>query len=103
LVDAKRILRELALMRFLSHENVAQMLDLVVPQDTHNLNEIYVVLSYMQTYMHKIISSHQNLSDEHMQFFMYQLFRGLAYVHSAGVVHRDLKPSNLLLNSDCGL
>lgn len=34
---------------------------------------------------------------------MYQLFRGLVFIHSANVVHRDLKPSNLLLNSDCGL
>lgn len=34
---------------------------------------------------------------------MYQLFRGLAYIHSAQVVHRDLKPSNILLNADCTL
>jgi serine/threonine protein kinase len=34
---------------------------------------------------------------------MYQLLRGLKYLHSAGVVHRDLKPSNLLLNSNCEL
>ncbi|CAL6024601.1 Mitogen-activated_protein kinase [Hexamita inflata] len=103
LVDAKRILREIALLRFLSHENVASMLDFIAPEDTKNLDELYVVFGFMQTDMYKIISSRQSLSDEHMQFFMYQLLRGLAYIHSAGVVHRDLKPSNLLLNSDCAL
>ena len=34
---------------------------------------------------------------------MYQLLRGLKYVHSAAVLHRDLKPSNLLLNANCDL
>ncbi|VDN44633.1 unnamed protein product [Gongylonema pulchrum] len=32
---------------------------------------------------------------------MYQILRGLKYLHSVGIVHRDLKPSNLLVNSDC--
>lgn len=34
---------------------------------------------------------------------MYQLLRGLKYVHSANVLHRDLKPSNLFLNANCDL
>ena len=38
-----------------------------------------------------------------MQYFLYQLLRGLKYVHSANVLHRDLKPSNLLLNANCDL
>lgn len=38
-----------------------------------------------------------------LQYFIYQLLRGLKYVHSANVLHRDLKPSNLLLNSNCDL
>lgn len=37
------------------------------------------------------------------QYFLYQLLRGLKYIHSANVLHRDLKPSNLLLNADCDL
>lgn len=37
------------------------------------------------------------------QYFLYQLLRGLKYVHSAEVLHRDLKPSNLLLNANCDL
>lgn len=38
-----------------------------------------------------------------LQYFLYQILRGLKYVHSAHVLHRDLKPSNLLLNANCDL
>lgn len=37
------------------------------------------------------------------QYFVYQLLRGLKYVHSTNVLHRDLRPSNLLLNAKCDL
>lgn len=38
-----------------------------------------------------------------MCYFLYQILRGLKYIHSANVLHRDLKPSNLLLNTNCDL
>ena len=30
----------------------------------------------------------QRLSDDHVQFLVYQILRGLKYVHSAGIIHR---------------
>lgn len=41
--------------------------------------------------------------DAARRYFLYQLLRGLKYIHSAHVLHRDLKPSNLLLNGNCDL
>jgi serine/threonine protein kinase len=37
---------------------------------------------------------------DHIQFFLYQIFKGLNFIHAANVIHRDLKPGNLLLVSN---
>ena len=55
----------------------------------------------MGTDLHRVIYSKQELNDEYVQFFIYQIVRGVLYMHSANVIHRDLKPSNILSNADC--
>lgn len=56
----------------------------------------------METDLHHVIRA-QQLSEEHICYFLYQILRGLKYIHSANVLHRDLKPSNLLINGNCDL
>ena len=57
----------------------------------------------METDLHRIIYSRQELTDDHIQYFIYQILCSLKYMHSANVLHRDLKPANVLLNSNCDL
>lgn len=44
----------------------------------------------MDTDLTSIIKSDQPLTEEHYKFFLYQLLRGLKYIHSGKIVHRDL-------------
>ncbi|CAN6566172.1 unnamed protein product [Malus baccata var. baccata] len=102
-IDAKRTLREIKLLRHMDHENVIAIKDIIRPPQKENFNDVYIVYELMDTDLHQIIRSNQPLNDDHCRYFLYQLLRGLKYVHSAGVLHRDLKPSNLLMNANCDL
>ncbi|KAJ6791230.1 mitogen-activated protein kinase 6 [Iris pallida] len=102
-IDAKRTLREIKLLRHMDHENVIAIKDIIRPPEKEAFNDVYIVYELMDTDLHQIIRSNQPLTDDHCQYFLYQLLRGLRYVHSAHVLHRDLKPSNLLLNANCDL
>src|SRR5688500_2540347 len=50
----------------------------------------YMVFELMDTDMSRIINSKNALTDEHYQYFVYQMLCGLKYVHTANVIHRDL-------------
>ena len=102
-VFSMRTLRELKIQRILQHENVLAIKTILLPKSLQDFNELYVVMELMETDLTTVIKSGQELSDEHIQFFLYQILRGLKYVHSCNILHRDLKPRNLLVNSNCDL
>uniref|UniRef100_A0A672RWJ7 mitogen-activated protein kinase n=1 Tax=Sinocyclocheilus grahami TaxID=75366 RepID=A0A672RWJ7_SINGR len=103
LIHSRRTYRELRLLKHMKHENVIGLLDVFTPAASlEEFNEVYLVTNLMGADLNNIVKF-QKLSDEHVQFLIYQLLRGLKYIHSAGLIHRDLKPSNVAVNEDCEL
>jgi serine/threonine protein kinase len=103
LTDMKRTLREIKILRHFHHENIILIKDILRPLSLNRFDDVYLVTELMDTDLHQIIASPQPLTDDHCQYFLYQILRALKYIHSAHVLHRDLKPSNLLLNGNCDL
>uniref|UniRef100_K1QIB2 Mitogen-activated protein kinase n=1 Tax=Magallana gigas TaxID=29159 RepID=K1QIB2_MAGGI len=98
----QRTLREIKILTRFKHENIINIQDILRAPTIDEMKDVYIVQCLMETDMYKLLKT-QQLSNDHVCYFLYQILRGLKYIHSANVLHRDLKPSNLLLNTTCDL
>ena len=69
-----RTLREIKLLRHFRHENIIGILDILYPPSIYDFNEVYLVQELMETDLHRVIRT-QELSDDHCQYFIYQVRR----------------------------
>ena len=77
LTDTKRTLREIRILRHFNHENVIRIKDILRPASLDKFEDVYIVSELMDTDLHQIISSPQPLTDDHCQYFLYQILRAM--------------------------
>jgi len=78
--DAKHVLREIRLLRHLGkHENIVTLEDLIINNTDSNIDkdELYIVLELLDSDLHKVLQSKQQLTEQHYKYFFFQLLNGV--------------------------
>ena len=94
------VIREISLLRELTHVNVVQLLDVI--QATPG--GLYLVFEYVAHDLKTFMDQRQRSDDirdriglpkDMVRSFMKQILHGVGYCHTHRVLHRDLKPHNV--------
>uniref|UniRef100_A0A674E6T2 cyclin-dependent kinase n=1 Tax=Salmo trutta TaxID=8032 RepID=A0A674E6T2_SALTR len=87
-------IREASLLKGLKHANIVLLHDII-----HTKEALTFVFEYVQTDLAEYMKQHPGgLHSYNVRIFMFQLLRGLSYIHGRRILHRDLKPQNLLIS-----
>ena len=100
IVDSKRVLREITLLRFMKNRFIVELLDIEYDRKNKNFDCIYLIFECLPSDLKKLIKSSSFLTMDDVRMYVYHILCGLKYIHSCAVLHRDLKPGNILLDKN---
>ncbi|KAL8113018.1 serine/threonine/tyrosine-protein kinase HT1-like [Apium graveolens] len=89
--------REVTLLSRLHHQNVIKFKGACRKPPVFCIITEYLSEGSLRSYLHKL---KEILPLRKVISMALDIARGMAFIHSQGVIHRDLKPENILLNQD---
>jgi mitogen-activated protein kinase 7 len=67
---AKRTYREIKILKHLNHDNIISIKDIIKPSEKSlkDFKDVYVVFDLMESDLHRVIHSNQELTDDHIKY-----------------------------------
>jgi serine/threonine protein kinase len=88
-------IREVAILKELTHENIVQLLDVFCKP-----GELILVFELLDSDLKKHMKAlGGKLQPTQVRDFAAQLLTGIEFCHASRIIHRDLKPQNLLIDN----
>lgn len=103
LTDAKRIIREIRLLRHMNHDNILKVVDIDEPEDYTTFNDVYIVTELMDINLYELIHSSTKMHNSHRKFFVYHLLKALKYIHRYELIYFFVVIAILCLSCAMGL
>ena len=99
---ARRVLKIMTILSDLKHDNIVQLKEIYIPK-VENYDSAYLFLENFPCNLeHMINSDYDYLKEEKIiPWIIYQILKGLYYLHKRGVIHRNIKPANILIDQNC--
>lgn len=88
-------IREASLLKELKHANIVRLHD-IIPAKEH----LVLVFEYLHTDLCIFLEERPyGVHANNAKLLLFQLLRGLHYIHKKKILHRDIKPQNVLLSN----
>lgn len=97
----KSMMRELKVLRKLKHDNIVRMRECFKKK-----GKLFLVFEYVEKNLLELLEqSEKGLSEALIKKVIYQICKGVVYMHMNDMIHRDIKPENVLVteNNTCKL
>jgi len=92
-------MREIRILKALKHPNIVDLIEVFRWK-----GKMLLVFEYVpHTLLEELENNTSGLSEEEARKYMWQLVRGLNFIHKHNVIHRDIKPENLLISKNGAL
>eukprot|EP00873_Tetraselmis_striata_P014454 jgi/Tetstr1/434718/TSEL_023772.t1 len=103
---ARSVWMEIELLQITRHSGDIMNLERVLmPRNKQTFVSVYQVFELMESFTPKF-KAHRNLTSteaEQLKLNLFQLLRGVHYMHTARLTHNDLRAKNTMLDGDCNL
>lgn len=95
-ITMRKVKREIVLLHTIQGgPNVLNLIDLIEDPESGGQSIVVEMVDHEE---HDI--QYPRFTPDDVRYYMYQLLKGLAYIHSCGVFHRDVKPQNTMYDAE---